>query len=67
MRDHPGDNWQKFGDIASRLVDRLKPETFSVPLQAPLAAALRQEATKSGHKPETLIAEAVRAYMGDVA
>lgn len=66
MRD-PGDNWQQIGTVTSRMLERLKPETFSVPLQAPLAAALRAEATKAGTKPETIIAEALRAYMGDAA
>jgi len=61
------DAWQKFGDVTARIVDRLAPITFSVSLQGPLAAALREEATKAGRKPETLIAEAVRAYMGDAA
>jgi hypothetical protein len=61
------DNWQKLGSITARIVDRLKPETFSVPLQGPLAVAVRREAQKSGNKPETIIAEAVRAYMGDAA
>jgi hypothetical protein len=61
------DNWQSIGSVAARIVDRLKPETFSVPLQGPLAGAVRREAEKSGNKPETIIAEAVRAYMGDAA
>lgn len=59
--------WQKLGDITARIVDDLKPVTFSVPLQGTLAAALKEEAAKSGNKPETIIAEAVRAYMGDAA
>jgi hypothetical protein len=61
------DNWQKLGDITAGIVDRLKPETFSVPLQGSLADAVRRQARKSGNKPETIIAEAVRAYMGDAA
>jgi hypothetical protein len=32
-----------------------------------LAKAVRLEAAKSGNKPETLIAEAVRFYLGDAA
>lgn len=59
------DTWQPIGKIAARIVDRLKPETFSVPLQGSLAGAVRREAKKSGNKPETIIAEAVRSYMGD--
>jgi hypothetical protein len=61
------DSWQKLGDITAKIVDKLKPVTFSVPLQGPLAAALKEEATKTGNKPETIIAEAVRVYMGDAA
>ena len=60
-------SWQKLGDITARIVDELEPETFSVPLHGPLAAALRAEARKTGNKPETIIAEAVRSYMGDAA
>lgn len=59
--------WQKLGDITAMIVDRLDPVIFSVPLQGSLAAALRCEAEKSGNLPETIIAEAVRAYMGDAA
>jgi hypothetical protein len=63
----PKDSWQKLGDITASLVERLKPVTFSVPLQGSLAAALKEEATKAGSRPEVIIAEAVRAYMGDAA
>ena len=59
------DNWQKLGDVAAKITDRLSPITFSVPLQGSLAAALKKEASKVGSKPETLIAECVRAYLGD--
>lgn len=59
------DTWQKLGDITAKITDRLSPITFHVPLHGPLAAALQEEAVKSGNKPETVIAEAVRAYMGD--
>ena len=61
------DNWQPIGAIAARIVARMAPETFSVPLQGSLADAVRREAAKSGNKPETSIAEAVRSYMGDAA
>lgn len=61
------DTWQKLGDITAKITDKLSPITFHVPLHGPLAAALKQEATKAGHKPETLIAEAVRVYLGDAA
>lgn len=66
------DNWQSLGDITARIVhqitpDRLTPVGFSVLLQGPLAAAVKQEAAKAGCRPETLIAEAVRSYLGDAA
>lgn len=61
------DNWQKLGDVTARIVDRLKPETFAVPLNGPLAAAVRKEAKRLGNKEETIIAEAVRSYLGDAA
>jgi hypothetical protein len=61
------DHWQKLGTVTARIVDKLAPVTFSVPLHGPLAAALKEEAAKSGNRPETLIAEAVRVWMGDAA
>lgn len=61
------DTWQSLGEITARITRRLAPEPFSVALHPSLAAALKVEAAKSGHKPETLIAEAVRFYFGDVA
>jgi hypothetical protein len=61
------DNWQKLGDVVARVTDNLAPVTFTVPLQGSLAVSLIAEAMKSGNKPETLIAEAVRSYLGDAA
>lgn len=61
------DSWQKLGDVVARVTDRLAPVTFNVPLQGTLAVSLIAEAMKTGNKPETIIAEAVRAYMGDAA
>jgi hypothetical protein len=61
------DNWQKLGDITARIVDKLAPVPFEVTLQGSLADALKKEAARAGRKPETIIAEAVRAYMGDAA
>jgi hypothetical protein len=61
------DTWQKLSDINRRIVDHLKPVTFIVPLQGTLAVAVCAEAMKLGNKPETIIAEAVRAYVGDIA
>lgn len=60
------DNWQKLGDVVAR-VNHLAPVVFTVPLQGSLAVSLIAEAMKTGNRPETLIAEAVRAYWGDVA
>lgn len=61
------DTWQKLGDVVERITDRLAPVVFTVPLQGSLAVTLMAEAMKTGNKPETIIAEAVRAYMGDAA
>lgn len=61
------ETWQKLSDINKRITDKLAPVTFFVPLQGPLAVAVITEAIKGGNKPETIIAEAVRSYMGDAA
>ena len=61
------DSWQKLGDVVERITDRLAPVVFTVPIQGSLAVTLMAEAMKTGNKPETIIAEAVRAYMGDAA
>jgi hypothetical protein len=61
------DTWQKLSDITAKIIDPLKPVTFSVPLQGSLAAAVQREAKRLGNKEETIIAEAVRAYRGDAA
>ena len=61
------DSWQKLGDVVERITDHLAPVVFTVPIQGPLAVTLIAEAMKSGNKPETIIAEALRAYMGDAA
>lgn len=60
-------SWTKLGEITARITDRLAPVVFTVPIQGSLAVALMAEAMKTGNKPETVIAEAVRAYMGDAA
>lgn len=60
------DNWQSLGSITARIVDKLSPVPFEVKLHHPLAEAVRLEAAKTGNKPETIIAEAVRFYMGGV-
>ena len=65
MTKLPDDNWQRLGDITKRITDRLAPVTFVVPLNGELAVALYAEAMKGGNRPEVIIAEAVRAYLGD--
>ncbi len=61
------DTWQSLGSITERVVSKLAPIPFEVKLHHSLAAAVRLEAAKSGHEPETIIAEAVRFYLGDAA
>lgn len=61
------DSFRSLGDITSALLDKIAPVPFEVKLQRSLADAVRLEAAKSGNKPETIIAEAVRFYMGDAA
>ena len=61
------DSWQKLGDITKRITDRLDPVAFDVSLQGALAVELYAYSMKSGNKPETIIAEAVRVYLGDAA
>ena len=59
------DNWEKLGDITERVKDKLAPVTFMVPLSGPLALAVFKEAMQTKIQPETIIREAVRAYMGE--
>jgi hypothetical protein len=61
------DSWEKLGDVVARVTGRLAPVVFNVQLDGPLAVALFVEAMKGGNKPETIIAEAVRSYLGDAA
>jgi hypothetical protein len=61
------DSFQSIGSIAARLLDRLKPVTYAVPLDPSLANVLARYALEQGKKPETIIAEATRAYLGDAA
>ena len=42
-------------------------QIFNVELNGPLAEALCQYAEETGAEPSTIIAEAVRSYMGDAA
>ncbi len=61
------ENWKALGAITARIAGRLAPVTFEVPLDGTLAVRLSAYAIEEGIKPETLIAEAVRAYVGDAA
>jgi hypothetical protein len=61
------DNWKRLDEITKRITGRLAPVIFIVPIDGPLAVALYDHAGKTGNKAETIIAEAVRAYMGDAA
>lgn len=61
------DHWQRLDDITKRVTGRLAPVVFTVPIDGPVAVALYDEAGRTDNKVETIIAEAVRAYMGDAA
>jgi hypothetical protein len=61
------DSWQKLSDIVERVTDRLAPVVINVELAGTVAVALYAEAMRSGIKPETLAAEAVRSYLGDAS
>jgi hypothetical protein len=43
----------------------LAPVTYIAPLNGPLAVSLEHYAAEEGYNAETIIAEAVRAYLGD--
>ena len=58
------DTWQKLGTVTAKVVTRLYPQCFSIVLQGDLAAAIKKEAERTGTVPDTVIAEAVRAYVG---
>ncbi len=60
-------SFERLGEVTRRITNRLAPVTYEVPLAGPLAVHLCAVATKEGQKPETIIAEAVRAYLGDAA
>lgn len=61
------DNWQRLDEITKRITGRLAPVVFTVQIDGPVAVALYDEAGRTGNKVETIIAEAVRSYMGDAA
>lgn len=61
------DNWKSLSDATNSFLGKIAPVPFEVKLQRSLADAVRQEAVRSGNKPEAIIAEAVRHYIGDAA
>ena len=61
------DNWKPIGGVMRDMLNRLAPVWYEVPLQPSLATALDKYAAKEGKKPETIIAEATRSYLGDAA
>ena len=61
------ENWKKLGDVVSDIVDELGPATMFVNLPRPLIVALFDHAAATNHRPETIIQEAVRVYLGDAA
>lgn len=61
------DTFEKLSDITKRITGRLAPVTFIVPIDGPVAVQLFVYAAANGNKAETIIAEAVRAYLGDAA
>jgi hypothetical protein len=61
------DSFEKLSDITKRITGRLAPVTFMVRVDGTLAVVVMAEAAKCNILPETLIAEALRCYMGDAA
>lgn len=61
------ENWQHLGEVTRRVTNHLAPVSYIVPLQGALAVELSAYAIREGQKPETIIAEAVRSYLGDAA
>jgi hypothetical protein len=51
--------------MGERDVDRLMPVLLTVPLPASLAGALLKYAAEQGAQPETVLREALRAYLGE--
>ena len=55
----------KLREVLAKIENKLAPVTFILPLQGSLAVAVYAEAMRTNINAETLIAEAVRAYLGD--
>lgn len=61
-------SFEKLGDITRRITNQLAPPVeYVVPINGSLANRLEAYAEDQRIKPETIIAEAVRAYVGDAA
>lgn len=59
------DTWKRLDEITARISGILPPVPFEVTVPNALAVAIFAEATKAGIKPETIILEAVRSYLGE--
>lgn len=60
-------NFQRLDEITRRITDRLAPVHYMVKVSGPVAVRLEAYAQEQGNNAETIIAEAVRAYVGDAA
>ena len=58
-------HWPKLGEITERITNRLAPVQFIVDIDGPLAVALVRHAMDTECEAETVIREAVRAYLGE--
>lgn len=59
------DAWKPLGEVAKTIVQKIgEPTWFEVPLAPELTDALTAYSKRVGQKPETIIAEATRAYLG---
>lgn len=61
------ENWKALGAVTARIAGRIAPVVYDVSLSGPLAARLDAYAEEQRAKPETIIAEALRSYLGDAA
>lgn len=60
-------SFERLGDITRRITNRLEPVVYSVPIDGAVAARLNAYASEQGTKAETIIAEALRSYLGGAA
>ena len=58
-------NWKPIGTVMKTIVQKIgEPTWFEVPLAPELSMALTDYAKRVNQKPETIIAEATRKYLG---